>query len=297
MPDQSGRIAVVTGPGGLGFETALGLARAGARVILAGRNPDKGAAAVAMIRAQAPGADVAFASLDLARLGSVASCAASLIDQLPRLDILINNAGVMAPATRQETADGFELQFGVNYLGHFALTARLLPLLRQGDRPRVVSLSSVAHRMGAIHFGDLQWRRRYSAWGAYGQSKLAMLIFALELQRRSAAAGWGLASLAAHPGFARTELIANGPAPRGAMASLNRLVQPMVSQSAAEGALPTLFAATATDAIGGAYYGPDGLFELTGSPAPAAIMPKALRPDTAVRLWQESERLTSQAFP
>jgi len=296
IPDQSGRIAVVTGPGGLGFETALGLACARARVILAGRNPDKGAAALTAIRAQVRGADVSFAHLDLASLASVESCAASLLKDLPRLDLLINNAGVMAPPTRQETADGFELQFGVNYLGHFALTARLLPLLRLGDRPRVVSLSSVAHRMGAIRFPDLQWRHGYSAWGAYGQSKLAMLMFALELQRRSDRAGWGLASLAAHPGFARTELIANGPGPRGAMAALNHLVQPVVSQSAAQGALPTLFAATAEEAAGGDYYGPDGFLELQGSPAPAKIMPKAQRRDDAARLWQDSERLTSLAF-
>jgi NAD(P)-dependent dehydrogenase (short-subunit alcohol dehydrogenase family) len=296
IPDQSGRIAVVTGPGGLGFETALGLAGARARVILAGRNPAKGSAAVASIRTQVPGADVEFVPLDLASLASVESCAASLLKDLPRIDLLINNAGVMAPPTRQETADGFELQFGVNYLGHFALTARLLPLLRRGDRPRVVSLSSVAHRMGAIRFPDLQWRYGYSAWGAYGQSKLAMLMFALELQRRSDRAGWGLTSLAAHPGFARTELIANGPGPQGAMAVANRLFQPLVSQSAAQGALPTLFAATAIEAVAGGYYGPDGILELKGSPAPAKIMPKALRRDDAARLWQDSERLTSQAF-
>jgi NAD(P)-dependent dehydrogenase (short-subunit alcohol dehydrogenase family) len=296
IPDQSGRIAVVTGPGGLGFETALGLAGAGARVILAGRNPEKGAAAVAAIKAKAPQADVAFTPLDLASLASVKACGAGLLNDLPRLDLLINNAGVMAPPTRQETADGFELQFGVNYLGHFALTARLLPLLRQGVQPRVVSLSSVAHKVGAIRFPDLQWRYNYSAWGAYGQSKLAMLMFALELQRRSDAAGWGLTSLAAHPGFARTELIANGPAPRGVMAGLNRLLQPMVSQSAAQGALPTLFAATAAAATGGGYYGPNGVFELQGAPAPAQIMPKAQRRDDAARLWQESARLTSQAF-
>lgn len=296
IPDQSGRIAAVTGPGGLGFETALGLSGAGARVILLGRNVDKGAAAVAAIKSQAPGADVAFANLDLTSLGSVEACAAGLLRDLPRLDLLINNAGVMAPPTRQETADGFELQLGVNYLGHFALTARLLPLLRRGDHPRVINLSSLAHRMGAIRFQDLQWRRSYSAWGAYGQSKLAMLMFALELQRRSDATGWGLASLAAHPGFARTDLIANGPGEGGAMAGLSNLFQPLISQSAAQGALPTLFAATSLRAVAGGYYGPDGLLELTGSPAPAKIMAKAQRRDVAARLWQTSEQLTSQVF-
>ena len=296
IPDQAGRIALVTGPGGLGFETALGLAEAGARVILAGRNPDKGAAAVAAIRTEAPGADVSFVPLDLANLGSVDACVAKLLQDLPRLDLLINNAGVMAPPKRQQTVDGFELQFGVNYLGHFALTAGLLPLLRKGDRPRVISLSSIAHRMGAIRFQDLQWRKSYSAWGAYGQSKLAMLMFALELQRRSDEAGWGVSSLAAHPGFARTELIANGPGDGGAMAGLSRLFMPLISQSAADGALPTLFAATSKQATPGGYYGPDGLLELTGSPAPAKIMSQALRRDDAARLWQESARLTSKTF-
>jgi NAD(P)-dependent dehydrogenase (short-subunit alcohol dehydrogenase family) len=150
--------------------------------------------------------------------------------------------------------------------------------------------------MGAIRFGDLQWRRNYSAWGAYGQSKLAMLMFALELQRRSDAAGWGLASLAAHPGFARTELIANGPAPHGVVAAVNGWIQPLVSQSAAQGALPTLFAATAKEASAGGYYGPDGALELKGFPAPAKIMPKAQARDDGARLWQASEQLTSLAF-
>jgi NAD(P)-dependent dehydrogenase (short-subunit alcohol dehydrogenase family) len=296
IPDQSGRIAVVTGPGGLGFETALGLASAGARVILAGRSPTKGAAAVAAIMMRAPGAAVAFTSLDLASLASVEACADGLLKDLPRLDLLVNNAGVMAPPKRQETVDGFELQLGVNYLGHFALTARLMPLLRKAARPRVVNLSSIAHRTGAIRFRDMQWRTGYSPWRAYGQSKLAMLMFALELQRRSDAAGWGLKSLAAHPGFARTELIANGPGADGLMGGFSRLAMPLVSQSAADGALPTLYAATAEQAAGGGYYGPDGVLELKGSPAPAKIMPQALRRDDAARLWQESARLTSQSF-
>ncbi len=296
IPDQSGRIAVVTGPGGLGFETALGLAVAGARVILAGRNPAKAAAAVAAIKLRAPGADVAFTALDLASLASVNACAEGLLNGLPRLDLLVNNAGVMAPPKRRETLDGFELQLGVNYLGHFALTARLSPLLRRAVQPRVVSLSSIAHRTGAIRFPDLQWREGYSAWRAYSQSKLAMLMFALELQRRSEAAGWGLKSLAAHPGFARTELIANGPGAHGLMGGFSRLAMPLVSQSAAEGALPTLYAATAERAAAGGYYGPDGVLELKGSPGPAKIMPQALRRDDAARLWQESARLTSQSF-
>ncbi len=296
IPSQAGRTAVVTGPGGLGFETGLGLARAGATVILAGRNPGKGAASVAAIRDQAPGAEVRFEALDLASLASVAGFCGRMTAGMTGLDILVNNAGVMAPPKRQVTADGFELQLGTNYLGHFALTAGLLPLLRAGAGPRVVSLSSVAHRQGKIQFGDLQFERRYLPWGAYAQSKLAMLMFALELQRRSDAAGWGLMSNAAHPGFSRTALIANGPGAAGPMGAVSRLMGGLVGQSAAAGALPTLMAATAPEAKGGAYYGPTGPFEIVGPPGPAAMSALARDPLTAARLWAVSEALTGVRF-
>ena len=199
----------------------------------------------------------------------------------------------MAPPTRRTTADGFELQFGTNYLGHFALTARLLPLLRKSLRPRVINLSSGAHRMGAsIHFDDLHWERAYKAWPAYAQSKLAMLMFALELQRKCDANGWGLMSNAAHPGFARTELIANGPGSDALLSKISGVLRPFMSQSAAAGALPTLFAATSPEAEGGAYYGPDGFYEMKGAPAPAYIAPPAKDEQVARRLWEVSEHLT-----
>ena len=292
IPSQNGRLAVVTGVGGLGFETGLALALAGCEVILAGRNPDKGTAAIAEIGTRVPGAAIRFELLDLASLESVRAFATRLQSQAPQLDILINNAGVMSLPSRRETADGFELQFGTNYLGHFALTLRLLPLLLQAAAPRVVCVSSLYHRRGAIDFDDLQARRSYRPGRAYGQSKLAMLMFALELDRRAKAAGYDLISNAAHPGYARTELIPNGPGDKGAIQVVNRLLQPYVSQSAADGALPTLFAATSPAARGGAYYGPDWFYELKGPPAEAFIAPQAKDQDVAGRLWATSETLT-----
>jgi NAD(P)-dependent dehydrogenase (short-subunit alcohol dehydrogenase family) len=298
IPDQSGRIAVVTGANtGLGYETALALAAAGAEVVVAARNQAKGQDAVLRILGAHPGAKVRFEELDLASLGNVEAFAERLLAQHDRLDLLINNAGVMTPPVRQATADGFELQFGVNYLAHFALTARLLPLLRAAKAARVVSLSSGAHHTGKINFDDPQWTRRYRPWLAYSQSKLAMLMFAFELQRRGDAAGWGLISNAAHPGYARTELIANGPGDTSLSARFSILLQPLISQSAAEGALPTLLAATSPSAVGGGYYGPGGIFELTGPPKPARVAGPAKDKAVAARLWEVSERLTGVAFP
>lgn len=301
MPDQAGRRALVTGPGGLGYETALGLAKAGAAVLLAGRDPEKGAGAVAAIRAAAPRVEVSFAPLDLADLASVEAFADARLSAAEPLDILINNAGVMALPTRSLTADGFERQFGVNVIGHFALTGRLLPLLRKAAAPRVVQLSSLAHRRGRIDFDDLQGARRYDPWKAYCQSKLAMLIFALELQRRSDRHGWGLTSLAAHPGWATSALIGNGPASgrRGVSRLLWRLVPrlaPLLSQSTAAGALPTLYAATAPDIEPGGYYGPDGWREIRGSPAGAEIVGEANDPAVAARLWEVMEQATDGPF-
>ena len=224
IPPQIGRTVVITGAtGGLGYETALALAGAGATVVLTGRNDIKGRNALERIRAEYPKADVSHETLDLASLASVADFAGRFAISRPSLDLLINNAGVMALPKRRATLDGFEMQFGTNYLGHYALTARLLPQLRRGFKPRVVNLSSLAHRSGAIDFGDLQSERSYRPWRAYGQSKLAMLMFALELQRRSNAAGWGLMSNAAHPGFARTDLIPNGPGTRNLSARFGGL--------------------------------------------------------------------------
>jgi len=300
IPDQTGRVAVVTGAtGGLGYETALALAGANARVILTGRNAAKGWKAVNSIRAVHPQADVCFELLDLASLSSVAAFAAGMIAQGRPIHLLINNAGVMALPTREVTIDGFEMQLATNYLGHFALTARLLPLLIRGARPRVVSLSSIAHRKGAIDLGDLQ-SQDYQPWRAYGQSKLAMLMFALELQRRSDAGGWGVMSNAAHPGWARTELFANGPNTAEGW-SWQRIVAtlaaPLFSHSAGAGALPTLYAATAPDARPATLYGPDRLGEMKGAPAIAKIASRALDEPVAAGLWNLSVALTSASFP
>jgi NAD(P)-dependent dehydrogenase (short-subunit alcohol dehydrogenase family) len=296
IPPQGGRLAVVTGTGGLGYETALALVGAGSDVILAGRNAEKGWASVDQIKAQHPAAAIAFERLDLASLASVADFAGRLAEAHASLDLLVNNAAVMSLPKRQTTADGFEMQFGTNYLGHFALTARLLSLLRRSLQPRVVNLSSLAHRNGIIDFADLQGERHYRPWKAYSQSKLAMLMFAIELQRRSDANGWGLMSNAAHPGYARTDLIPNGPGTGGLMGRLSMLLQPYASHSAAAGALPTLFAATSPKAQKAGYYGPDWFYELKGLPVPARIMPRAKDAAVAARLWDVSETLTGVSF-
>lgn len=296
IPSQQGRTAVVTGTGGLGFQDALALARAGAKVIIAGRNPLKGAAAVQQIRQSVPSANVVFEVLDLASLSSIKAFAESLGSSCDSLDLLINNAAVMTPPKRQETSDGFELQWGTNYLGHFALTAQLLPLLCKGKQARVVTLSSIAARNGSINFEDLHARRSYQPMSVYGQSKLACLMFTLELQRRSDAAGWGIQSIAAHPGISRTDLLPNGAGAWSAPGMARRFLW-FLFQPAAQGALPTLFAATAPQAQGGAYYGPDKFGEIRGYPSIAKIPTPALDVSSSARLWTESERLTGLSFP
>jgi NAD(P)-dependent dehydrogenase (short-subunit alcohol dehydrogenase family) len=297
IPPQSGRLAVVTGTGGLGYETALALAAAGATVVLAGRNARKGEESVGKIRALHPEAVISFEQLDLANLADVSEFGRRFSTTHASLDLLINNAGVMTPLTRQTTSDGFEVQFGTNHLGHFALTAHLLPLLKRATRPRVVNVSSLMHRFGKMHFDDLQWEKDYAPSAAYGQSKLANLLFTFELQRRSDAAGWGLIVNAAHPGYARTELIANGPGRDSFRARLGiLLLEPWASQTAADGALPTLFAATAPEATGGRYYGPANIFELKGPPQPAKVSRDAQDRQSAAKLWQVSERLTGVTF-
>lgn len=295
MPSQKGRLAVITGTGGLGFEDALELARAGSDVVVAGRNREKGAAAVARIAATVPASTVRFELLDLADLGSVADFANRLRGRTDRLDLLINNAAVMTPPKRQETVDGFELQLGTNYLGHFALTAHLLPLLRRGTNARVVSLSSVASRSGRIDFDDLQAKRSYDPMRSYSQSKLACLMFALELHRRADAARWGIASVAAHPGISRTDLLHNAPG-RWSPSGLLRTLLWFLFQPAWQGALPTLFAATSPEAEAGAYYGPDKLSETRGYPALSKVPHAATDRDVAERLWRVSEQLTGVTF-
>jgi NAD(P)-dependent dehydrogenase (short-subunit alcohol dehydrogenase family) len=298
IPSQSGKLAIVTGAtGGLGLDTALGLAGAGAEVILAGRNPTKGRDAEALIRNRRPDAKVRFELLDLASLTSVKAFADRMLAAGRPIDILINNAGVMAPPERATTADGFEMQFGTNYLGHFALTARLLPLL-EAAKARVVQLSSIAHRSGKIRLDDLNYSQGYKPFPVYSQSKLAMLMFAIELDRRSKAKNWGLTSVAAHPGVARTDLIANGPA-AGANALVRAAIpiaMAFVAQSSSAGALPTLMAATAPGVAGGQYFGPQNWNEFKGPPGPAKIKPQASDPKVAAELWAASEKLTGVAF-
>ena len=294
IPSQSGRTAVVTGTGGLGFEDALELARAGGRVILAGRNPQKGAEAVGRIQAKSRSSKVWFEQLDLACLKSVAEFATRLREQTETLDLLINNAGVMVPPKRLETRDGFELQLGTNYLSHFALTAHLMPLLQKGREPRVVTVSSIAARQGAIHFDDLQAQNSYDPMPVYAQSKLACLIFAFEFHRRSETGGWGVSSLASHPGVSRTDLLLNSPG-RTHLSPRFRLAR-MMFQPPWQGALPTLFAATSPDAKPGGYYGPNGPAELRGYPSPSHVPNRAADPETARRLWRVSEELTGVTF-
>ncbi|MFD8569006.1 SDR family NAD(P)-dependent oxidoreductase [Streptomyces sp. NPDC059639] len=288
IPDQHGRVAIVTGANtGLGFETARMLAAHGAKVVLAVRDVEKGAQAAARITG-----DVSVQALDLASLDSVRSAAADLRAAHPRIDLLINNAGVMY-TPRQTTADGFELQFGTNHLGHFALTGLLLDRLLSVPGSRVVTVSSTGHRIrAAIHFDDLQWERSYSRSGAYGQAKLANLMFTYELQRRLAPHGTTVA-VAAHPGLSNTELARNTPA---ALRVPLTWLAPLLTQKAEMGALPTLRAATDPAVTGGQYYGPGNRRELRGYPKPVASSPDYHDQAVQQRLWTVSEELTGVTF-
>jgi len=294
VPDQTGRTAVITGANtGIGFETAAVLAGRGASVVLAVRNLDKGKAAAARITAATPGADVTVQRLDLSSLDSVRTAADELRSRHDAIDLLINNAGVMW-APRATTADGFELQFGTNHLGHFALTGLLLDRLLPVAGSRVVTISSVGHRIRArIHFDDLQWERSYSRVGAYGQAKLANLMFTYELQRRLAPEQKTIA-VAAHPGGSNTELVRNSPA---VVRALNRVLAPVYAQSSAMGALPTLRAATDPHVRGGQYYGPDGFRETRGYPTLVQSSAQSHDADTQRRLWAISEELTGVTYP
>ncbi|MET8995600.1 SDR family NAD(P)-dependent oxidoreductase [Amycolatopsis sp. NPDC004169] len=291
VPSQRGRVAVITGANtGLGFDTAKVLAERGATVVLAVRDVAKGKQAAARLGADA---DVTVQQLDLASLESVRAAAADLHATLPKIDLLINNAGVMYPP-RQTTRDGFELQFGTNHLGHFALTGLLLDLLLPVEGSRVVTVASIAHRIRAgIRFDDLQWEKSYDRVAAYGQAKLANLMFAYELQRRLAPHGT-TASIAAHPGVARTELMRNSPA---ALRAVFPLVAPLFTQSSERGALPVLRAATDPSALGGQYYGPAGPGGYRGRPEVVASSPQSYDASIQRRLWAVSEELTAVKFP
>ena len=296
LPDLTGKTIVITGANsGIGYYAALELAKAGAQVTMACRSAAKGEAAATAVNAQAPGR-AQFMPLDLADLDSVRAFAATFKEGHGSLDMLINNAGVMALPTRQVTAQGFEQQFGVNFLGHFLLTALLLTTLMNAPAPRLVQISSIAHKQGKIAFDDLQHERKYKPWVVYQQSKLAMLIFAEELQRRSDAGGWGLLSLAAHPGLAATELVANGPGSSSLMAIGMNLAKAFVLQPGDAGAWPTILAAVDAAALPGAYYGPAGLGEFRGPPTLAKIMPRAMDKVTGARLWDVAEQLTGAVF-
>ena len=284
IPDQAGRVAVVTGANsGIGRIAARELARAGAEVVCACRNTAKG-------REAFPDGDVEVRELDLADLSSVRAFAESFEG---KLDLLVNNAGVMAPP-RRLTADGFESQFGTNHLGHFALTGLLIGALAAAPEPRVVTVSSGAHRIGRIRFDDLQGERHYNNWLAYGQSKLANLLFCFELQRRAEAAGAPLRSIAAHPGYARTNLQFAGP--KWYEQVVMRVTNPLLGQSAEMGALPTLYAATYPDLPGGTFVGPNGFMEQRGHPHVVTAAGKAYDEAAARRLWEVSEELTGVRY-
>ncbi len=298
IPSQVGRRALITGSNsGIGFEAALALARRGAEVILPARTQAKADDAAARILEQVPSAQLYPEILDLAVQASVHAFANRMMERFPgqSLDLLINNAGVMALPTREVTADGFERQFATNYLGPFALTGLLLPSIKQIAGSRVVTVSSAASNQGKIEFDNLQSERVYKPMmQAYAQSKLADLIFARELQRRLKAVGSPILSTAAHPGYAVTNLQADHLG-RG-MKMMLAVMKPFISQDAAHGALPTLYAAVAAEAVAAGYYGPDGFMEAKGNPRAASIPKNALDETVAKRLWLESERLTHVKF-
>ena len=295
VPDQTGRVALVTGANaGLGLETAAVLAERGARVVVAVRDLGKGETAVGEIERRTPNADVALQQLDLSSLASVRTAADELRAAYPRIDLLINNAGVMYPP-KQTTADGFELQFGTNHLGHFALTGLLLDHLLQVEGSRVVTVASIAHNIQAgIRFDDLQWERSYNRVAAYGQSKLANLMFTYELQRRLAATQTPTIAVAAHPGISNTELMRHIPG--SGLPGFSALAG-LVTNSPAVGALAALRAATDPEVRGGQYYGPSGFRELVGHPVLVQSNRQSHDTDVQQRLWSVSEELTGVKFP
>jgi NAD(P)-dependent dehydrogenase (short-subunit alcohol dehydrogenase family) len=305
VPDLSGRFAVVTGANsGLGFCLAKRLAAAGADVVMAIRNKGKGEAAIAEIRREVPTAKLTIRALDLSSLKSVAVLGDELAAQGRPIDILINNAGVMTPPQRQETEDGFELQFGANHLGHFALTAHLLPLLRAAEAARVVTVSSIAASQRNLDFDDTDARHGYRPMRSYGMAKLAQLMFAVELDRRSRHGGWGLTSNAAHPGLSKTNLLSGASYGRDKPTLQARLTQltwrllPFMWLEVDEGIKPTLYAAVSPDAEGGRYYGPRGFYETAGGGVTFAGLPRTARSEAdLIQLWQLSEKLTGVSYP
>ena len=298
LPDLSGKTFLVTGANsGLGFETARALAAHGASVALACRDVGKAGTAIDRIKAETPHARVESVELDLASLASVRRCAEAWLSDERPLHVLVNNAGVMALPERR-TADGFEMQLGTNHLGHFALTGRLLPRLLETPGARVVNVSSTMHRIGRMNWDDLQSRQRYRKWAAYGQSKLANLLFTYELQRRLEEAGRDAIAVAAHPGYAATNLQTAGPRMQGSslLERISLLGNRLFSQDAAMGALPTLYAAAAPGVPGGAYYGPSGLAEAWGPPKRVASSKASRDRESQRRLWEVSEEATGVTY-
>lgn len=296
IPQRNNGLALITGSTeGIGYEDALALSSAGWKVIVMGRNAEKGADAIAKILKINPKAKVSFEKIDLADLSSIKSFASRMISRGEAIHLLINNAGVMTPPSRLETADGFELQFGTNHIGHFALTAQLLPLLRKAQGARVVTVSSVANRNGQINFNDLHSTSSYVPGKAYSQAKIANLMFALELQRRSEKHGWGITSIASHPGVSRTNLLING-AGKWSFPGIMRRFFPFLFQPQSQGALPTLFASTSPEAKGGLYYGPNRMSETRGFPSIAKIPEQANDLEVARRLWEVSQKLANVEF-
>ncbi|OMB96894.1 short chain dehydrogenase [Mycobacterium colombiense] len=305
VPDLRGRFAVVTGANsGLGFGLAKRLSAAGADVVMAIRDRAKGEQAIAEIRREVPEAKLSIAQLDLSSLSSVAALSEELTAEGRPIDILINNAGVMTPPQRQQTSDGFELQFGTNHLGHFALTVRLLGLLRAAESARVVTVSSIAATQGSIDFGDVNAEHGYQAMQSYGVAKLAQLMFAIELDRRSRAGGWGLMSNAAHPGLTKTNLLSGAsygrttPTLQARLTRLTWRLLPFMWLDIDEGIKPTLYAAVSPDAQGAKYYGPRGFYETVRGGVTFAGLPRLARSEPDMRqLWQLSEQLTGVGYP
>ena len=294
---QAGKTALVTGANsGIGFQAAAELAAHGAHVLLAVRTPVKGEEAAARIRAASPAASVEVVTLDVASLASVRSFAESFLASDRGLDLLINNAGVMALAKRELTVDGFERQFATNHLGHFALTGLLLPALEKATAARVVTVASLAHRNGKFELDNLQGEKKYVPWDVYGMTKLANVLFASELERRARKSGLTLRSLAVHPGVARTQIFQNGPGMGDIKGIITRLFAPLLTQDDARGALPTLYAATNPAALGGQYIGPDGMGELKGWPKVVEPRENGKDPVAAKQLWEASEKLTGVSY-
>jgi NAD(P)-dependent dehydrogenase (short-subunit alcohol dehydrogenase family) len=298
IPAQTDRLALITGANsGIGFHAALELGRRGCSVILACRDMKKAAAARDRILAEAPGAVVEVLELNLASLDSVRAAAEIFLASGRRLDLLISNAGVMALPERRLTPDGFEMQFGTNHLGHYALTGRLLPAVLAADAGRVITVSSIAHKGGKIRFDDLRCDRDYKPWPAYRQSKLANLLFGFELERRLRKAAAKASSIVVHPGVSNTNLFTAGPGQGGGLlAKIVPVFIALTSQSDAQGALPTLYAAASSNAQGGHYYGPHGWREIRGYPVEVKAEAQAYDEALAARLWQVSEELTGVKF-